>query len=369
LLLNARTVPKIVEAVTAGTPSEQTNRAAATPISYMSSSNPDRWLLPRRQTEYPTRELVAEEKLHGRREATFLVLAALFLVTAAALVVLGTSRILDPSSLFAVLVPDRELPFAMAIPFGALPFALGALALTLVCELYGRRRAMALLGIGLGATLALAALMRFADQVDGADAAFGPALGFVACVLVAYLVYVPLFDALRVRTAGRHLWLRLLVLSLVAQLAGWTAFGAATYGYASLVAGAIDGAAIVALATGSALYTLAVIALLTLPVALIARGLALFLRVARHDGDDVYDDACDDDGDVDEPVVLTRRRLPPAQIVDDAVPEAPIFDQDIIPPSERRQRRAAKPSVQPFSSAEMQFFREGDLLAESGADS
>jgi hypothetical protein len=68
--------------------------------------------------------------------------------------------------------------------------------------------------------------------------------------------------------------------------------------------------------------------------------------------------------------VLTRRRLPPAQVVDDgAVPEAPIFDQDIIPPSERRRRRAAQPSVQPFSSAEMQFFREGDLLAESGADS
>lgn len=340
----------------------------------MSSSNPDRWLLPRRQTEYPTRELVAEEKLHGRREATFLVLAAVFLVTAAALVVLGTSRILDPSSLFAELVPDRELTIAMQIPFGVLPFALGALALTLVCELYGRRRAMALLGIGLGATLALAGLMRFADQVDGADAAFGPAIGFAACLLVAYVVYVPLFDALRWRMSGRHLWLRLLVLSVVAQLVGWTAFGVATYGYARLMApaaaAAADGEAIVALATGSALYTLAAIALLTPPVALIARGLALFLRVARHDPDDDHDADDEYGADLDEPVVLTRRRLPPAQIVeDDAAPEAPIVDHDIIPPSERRRRRAAQASVQPFSSAEMQFFREGDQLAESGADS
>jgi uncharacterized PurR-regulated membrane protein YhhQ (DUF165 family) len=344
----------------------------------MSSSNPDRWLLPRRQTEYPTRELVAEEKLHGRREATFLVLAAVFLVTAAALVVLGTSRILDPSAVLAEVLPDRELPIAAQIPFGVLPFALGALALTLVCELYGRRRAMALFGIGLVATLALAGLMRFADQVDGADAAFGPAVGFVACMLIAYLIYVPLFDALRWRMVGRHLWLRLLVLSVVAQLVGWTVFGLASYGYASLVApGTADAAAIVALATGSALYTLAAIAALTLPIALIARGLALFLRVARHDNDDddeyddEYDDdrdARDDDRDVDEPIVLTRRRLPPAKIVDDdAVPEA--VEEDIVPRSERRRRRAAQPSVQPFSSAEMQFFREGDQLAESGADS
>jgi uncharacterized PurR-regulated membrane protein YhhQ (DUF165 family) len=367
-------MPKIVVVVTAGTPRRRTNSAAATPISYMSSSNPDRWLLPRRQTEYPTRELVAEEKLHGRREATFLVLAAVFLVTAAALVVLGTSRIVDPSATLAELLPDRELPIAMQIPFGVLPFALGALALTLVCELYGRRRAMALFGIGLVATVGLAGLMRFADQIDGADAAFGPAVGFAACMLIAYLIYVPLFDALRWRMVGRHLWLRLLVLSVVAQLVGWTVFGLAFYGYASLVApGTADAAAIVALATGSALYTLAAIAILTLPIALIARGLALFLRVARHDDDDdgpEYDDDDDDardhDRDVDEPVVLTRRRLPPAQIVDDeAIPEA--VDED-VPRSERRRRRAAQASAQPFSSAEMQFFREGDQLTES-ADS
>jgi uncharacterized PurR-regulated membrane protein YhhQ (DUF165 family) len=343
-------MPKIIVGVTAGTPRRRTNSVEATPISYMSSSTPDRWLLPRRQTEYPTRELVAEEKLHGRREATFLVLAAVFLVTAAALVVLGTSRIVDPSVLLAELLPDRELPIAMQIPFGVLPFALGALALTLVCELYGRRRAMALFGIGLIATLGLAGLMRFADQVDGADAAFGPAVGFAACMLVAYLLYVPLFDALRWRMVGRHLWLRLLVLSVVAQLVGWTVFGLASYGYASIIApGTVDAAPTIALATGSALYTLAAIALLTLPIALIARGLALFLRVARHDNDDDadYDDdgARDDDRDVDEPIVLTRRRLPPAQIIDDDA------------------------MVQPFSSAEMQFFREGDQLAESGADS
>src|SRR5262245_25101261 len=116
----------------------------------------DRWLLPRRQTEYPAWDVLAEARVHGRREATFLVLAAIFLVTAASLVVIGASRVIDPSALLAEIAPDRELPFAIQVPLGVLPFALGCLALTLVCELYGRRRAAVLVGIGLIATVALA---------------------------------------------------------------------------------------------------------------------------------------------------------------------------------------------------------------------
>jgi len=200
-----------------------------------------------------------------------------------------------------------------------------------------------------------------------------PALGFAGGYLVSQLIYVPLFDAMRWRMAGRHLWLRLLVLSVVAQLAGWAVFGVATYGLAialspdALPNASIDSAAIIALATGSALYTLAAIALLTLPVALLARGLAPFLRVARHDGDDADDEDADadaDEEDDDAPIELVRRRLPKAQIVDDgeAAPEDQIDDDD-APLGSRRRRRAVA-SIQPFSSAEMRFFQEGDQLAE-----
>jgi uncharacterized PurR-regulated membrane protein YhhQ (DUF165 family) len=344
------------------------------PLPLLDDSHQDRWLLPRRQTEFPAWEVIAEERLHGRREATFLVLAAIFLVTAASLVVLGTSRIIDPSTVLAQVAPNVELPIAMQVPFGVLPFALGGLALTLVCELYGRRRAAVLAGIGLLALVALAGLMRLADQIDGRASMFGPALGFASGYLVSQLIYVPLFDALRWRMAGRHLWLRLLVLSLVAQLAGWAVFGVATYGFASLLAPAarFDSAALVALATGSALYTLAVIALLTLPVALIARGLALFLRVARHDHEDDDEDGYDYDHRERPvpPVDLRRRRLPQAQIVDDeAVPEAQIVDENPAAGTSRPRRRAIQASIQPFSSAEMRFFQEGDQLAETGTES
>jgi uncharacterized PurR-regulated membrane protein YhhQ (DUF165 family) len=328
----------------------------------MDDSDQDRWLLPRRQTEYPAWDVISEERLHGRREATFLTLATIFLMASSLLVVLGASRIVDPSAVLAQVVPDLAFPIEMQIPFGVLPFALGCVALTLVCELYGRRRAAVLAGIGLVAMLALAGLMRLAEQLDGGAQLFGPALGFAAGYLVLHLIYVPLFDAMRWRMSGRHLWLRLLVLSLVAQIVGWAVFGVATWGYASMVSpeSPVDTAAIIALATGSALYTLAAIALLTLPVALIARGLALFLRVARHDNEDDYDD----DGDA-APIELTRRRLPKAHIVDDdgAIPEGQIIDAHAGPEPSRRRRRAVA-SVQPFSSAEMRFFQEGDQLAE-----
>src|SRR5829696_3922156 len=43
------------------------------------NSYDDRWLLPRRQTDYPSWDQLPEATVHGRREATYLVLAATFL--------------------------------------------------------------------------------------------------------------------------------------------------------------------------------------------------------------------------------------------------------------------------------------------------
>jgi uncharacterized PurR-regulated membrane protein YhhQ (DUF165 family) len=328
----------------------------------MSIARKDRWLLPRHQAEYPAWDLLSEETLHGRREATFLVLGAIFVVTATLLVVLGTSRSIDLSavvtSALASMSRDVELPLAMRIPFGVIPFALGGLALALVCELYNRRRAAALVATGFVIILGLCGLMRLADVVNERDAMLGPALGFASCYLVGYLLTVPLFDALKRRMAGRHLWFRLVIGSPAAQLAGWTAFGLAMYGHASLLAPGepVDTTAITALATGSALYTLACVVVLSLPIALIARGLRLFLRVAHPDS---Y--AADDDDYREGPgahaIELLRRRQR-AEIVEDGVPEP-------LP----ARRRSFRSTLQPYSSAEMRFFAEGDRLAESGAES
>jgi hypothetical protein len=95
---------------------------------------------------------------------------------------------------------------------------------------------------------------------------------------------------------------------------------------------------------------------LSLPIALIARGLRLFLRVAHADS---Y--AADDDGYREGPgahaIELPRRRQR-AEIVEDGVPEP-------LP----ARRRSFRSTLQPYSSAEMRFFAEGDRLAESGAES
>jgi uncharacterized PurR-regulated membrane protein YhhQ (DUF165 family) len=304
----------------------------------MTIPHDDRWLLPRRQSEVPGWDLVAEETLHARREATFLWLSALFVGTSVVLVALGTSRIVDPAPVLAVLAPGVALPLALRIPFGVLPFALGALALTLVCELYGRRRAAVLVAVGLVVTIGVGALLRLADRIDGTDASFAPTLAFAGCYLVGHGLYVPLFDALRRRMAGHHLWLRLLVLSSATQLAGWSAFGFALYGLATMTGGPVDVPAISALATGAGLYSFACIVVLTLPVALLARALRLFLRVARPARNDIRSE-------------LAAWRSGP-----EAGPLGPMTPGH---------RRPVRPSLQPFSSAEMRFFAEGDQLAES----
>src|SRR5262245_25949257 len=112
------------------------SRAKEEPMSTYSGR--DRWLLPRQQTEYPARALLPEALLHGRREATFLVLAALFFVATTALITLGMTREVDLSALLASISPSIEVPTALLVPLGALPFALALIANALVCELLGR---------------------------------------------------------------------------------------------------------------------------------------------------------------------------------------------------------------------------------------
>ena len=297
----------------------------------MSPRQEDRWLLPRRQTEYPAREMVAEVKLHARREATFLAFATMFVVAVTVAVVLGTSRMIDVSALIAGVAPDLHLPVQLALPFGVVPAALGFVAVMMACELYGRRRASALVTAGMIAMGLLVGLAQLADLADGKGASFGAAVAIAAGMLFGHACNLIVFDALRRRMFGRRIVLRAILSTIVAQPVGWAAFGTVLYLMGATSPADID--ALTAVALGSTVYTIAGVIVLAIPVAILVRPLALFLRVAR------FEDA-------------SISHLPPALIVEDE-------------PAPRPRRRAARASIEPYSSAEMRFFTEGDQLVEA----
>jgi uncharacterized PurR-regulated membrane protein YhhQ (DUF165 family) len=289
----------------------------------------DRWLLPRHQTEYPARDFVSEGTLHARREATFLVLTMLFTVTLSVLLVLGTTRMIDVGSTLASVFPDLELPVAMQLPFGVLPAAAGFFAVLLACELYGRRRASALLWVGGFAAVALVGLARLADVVDGRDATLPPTGALAAGMMAAHAIGLIVFASLRRRLGGRHVVARALLASALAQPAGWAAFGGVLY-----LAQAQDIEVLVAIGLGGTVFTLASMLVLVVPFAISKRVLSLYLRVARwQDASEVH-------------------VLPAALLVEDESVDEP----------EPRRPRARRASLQAFSPAEQRFFTEGEHL-------
>lgn len=364
------------------------------------NSYDDRWLLPRRQTEYPARDVLPETTVHARREATFLVLAAMFFVATTTLFLLGTSHVIDVSTLLARVAPNAQLPAALLLPLGAVPFALTFVASALVCELFGRRRASALVWVGLVASLGLVGMMRLADLIDGGGDAFGVSLAFVACYALAHAFNLVLFDAARKRARGRRLVIRMNAASLVAQAIGWTAFGFVLELGAGYVVAPFARETIIAMSLGAALCCAAGVFVLAIPAAFAVRGLAIALRVGRdpfadHDDDeasyahayaydaadeyaprDTAEQAIPHDTPVDAiPAYVAAeprwrqtlpgfadgsvaRRLPKAVIVEEE--DADELDEPVELQARRRTPRA---SVQPFSSAEMRFFNEGDAPA------
>ncbi len=307
----------------------------------------DSWLLPSRQGEFPGRPVLDEARLHHRRESTFLVLATLFVAATATLPILGASRVIDVAYAISAILPDAQLPISPGLPFGVLAFPITFFAVNLVCELYGRRRASALLFAGMLVNVALIGLMWVSDGLDRADAAFGSALAFTSCYFVAHVANLMIFNGLRHRMNGRLAGLRNVGAIVLAQLGGWAVFAFVMYGYAVQVDGqdAAIADAIFALAVGSMLYIVAFALVALIPFAIVARVLKPYLRVAT--GEDPVPDTNVRAQDVPAP----RRRLPPAMIVEDA--------QDELP------RRMARRTLQPFSDAEMRFFTEGEEMYES----
>jgi uncharacterized PurR-regulated membrane protein YhhQ (DUF165 family) len=238
----------------------------------------DRWLLPRRQTEYPLRDLVSEEKLHARRESTFLALGSLVLATCAASIFLGADRAIDLAALFDL--DASALPAPLVIPLGLVPVAFAVLPILLACELYGRRRASALVWAGSFAALAALGLARVRDVFDGGFA-FEAGLPIASYWLLALPLAVITYDPLRARSPGRHLWLRLSVTAFIAGAIGWAALAATRYAL-----GSTD----LSDAPACAGYLVACAIALVVPYIVCARAFALYLRVARFAAADDYHD-------------------------------------------------------------------------------
>ena len=326
------------------------------------SPQDQRWLLPRHQTEYPTRDLISESTLHARRESTFLVLASLVLVATTAIVLSGTLRVIDVSALLASRFPDLQLDVAVALPLGMLPCALAFVAVLVVSQLYGRRRAGMLAWASLFAAGVAVGLARLTDLADGGEAAFGASLALAAYVVVGQLANLVVFNAQQGRTRGRRFWLRASVATLAAQIVGAAALMGALYGYAS-IDGAPDMASLTALALGCAAYGVMSTLVVLVPTAAAVHALALYLRVARFVDDDDDDYLEGPQGGVSSSMVMETREAHEThearEARDEPPRDEPPRDEPPRPPPPPRARRA---SLQPFTSSEMHFFSEGDQL-------
>ncbi|MGP1346605.1 MAG: queuosine precursor transporter [Phycisphaerales bacterium] len=220
--------------------------------------------LPSRQHAYPGLPALTEEVVHRRRERVFLVFAGLFLGTLAMLNILGITRFIKLGKL-SVGDPADPTDLVFAVAVGVLPYPLTFLCTDFISELFGRRRANAVVWVGFALNLWVvfilwlgAALPGFApvDPVTGMppvpewDAAGGVyretgwtlfqvrnlAFGAVAASMVAYLaaqlIDVHVFHFWKRWTGGKHLWLRNNGSTLVSQLVDTTAVILITHFYA-----------------------------------------------------------------------------------------------------------------------------------------
>lgn len=217
--------------------------------------------LPSQQHDWPGLPRLSEARLHRRREGTFLVLAGLFLGTLAMLNILGITRFIDLS--FTIPLIGVTVPMPLAV--GALPYPITFLCTDFISELYGRRRAAAVVWVGLlingwvVLVLWVGGVLPGVGPVDPATGlppvpaydpargtwpetgwtfyqvrrlAFGAVTASMIAYLTAQLVDVYVFHFWRRLTRGRHLWLRNNGSTMVSQLVDTVAVVLITHYYA-----------------------------------------------------------------------------------------------------------------------------------------
>jgi queuosine precursor transporter len=177
-------------------------------------------MLPSEQHPYDDLERLAPHELHRRREAVFLVLSGLFLGTLAILNILGITRFID--------LGFDVLGQRVMIAVGVLPYPVTFLCTDLISEIYGQRRANAVVWMGLALNLWLVFILWLGGILPGAaeddvfmqvrTLTFAAVTASMVAYLTAQFVDVWLFHFWKRLTRGRHLWLRNNASTLVSQL-------------------------------------------------------------------------------------------------------------------------------------------------------
>lgn len=207
--------------------------------------------LPSQQHRYEGLDVLSERDLYRRREGVFLVFAGLFLGTLAMLNILGITRFIK---LFEITDGSGDpmvvagVPLVFAVAVGVLPYPMTFLCTDFISELYGRRRANAVVWVGLLLNIWVVFILWLGGWLPGFEAldpatglpapddagrlpvffevrtlAFGAVTASMVAYLVAQLVDVHVFHFWKRLTKGRHLWLRNNGSTLVSQLVDTTA--------------------------------------------------------------------------------------------------------------------------------------------------
>lgn len=193
-----------------------------------------------------------DEKLHERRERVFLIFAGIFLGTLAMLNILGITRFIK---LGAVTWGDYEFTFAVAV--GVLPYPMTFLCTDFISEFYGRKRANAVVMVGLLLNIWVVFILWLGGALPGFEQidpqtkeivrdaagrlpvffevkrlAFGAVTASMAAYLAAQFCDVYVFHFWKRVTRGKHLWLRNNGSTMVSQLVDTSAVILITHFYA-----------------------------------------------------------------------------------------------------------------------------------------
>ena len=201
--------------------------------------------LPSDQYRHEGLKELTEHELHRRRERVFLILSGLFLGTLAMLNILGITRFIKLFEIDFDPTTDGMTVFAVAV--GVLPYPLTFLCTDFISELYGRRRANAVVWVGLILNLWVMLILWIGGALPGFETldangelmvdaagrlpvfyevrtlAFGAVAASMIAYLVAQLVDVQVFHFWKRLTKGKHLWIRNNGSTLVSQLVDTTA--------------------------------------------------------------------------------------------------------------------------------------------------
>ena len=229
---------------------------------------------------------MSEISINERRERVFIILAGFFLCAMTLLNVVGITR-------FIQLGP-------MALAVGVLPYPLTFLCTDLISELYGRRRANFLVGVGFVLNFFILGILWLGSSIPAVDPSQQPpwqviqlaeeivlpngevlsqsaelfqllyacTSGAVFASMMAYIAAqfcdVQLFHFFKRLTKGKHLWLRNNFSTLTSQLVDSFMVISVTFG-ATFLAGDITVAALLVLMGSNYLFKMAVALVDTLP--------------------------------------------------------------------------------------------------------